>query len=264
MRSRARWFVLATLLVLTVGWLGCGEKGPQINEEAVAEYAALVEEQTALQELRQNLADLRAQAAEVVEGGEEGEGEGEPTEGEAEGGPGLEEQVDAAQRAVLVASEAFNQRIANYFNETDPMLEGEPPSENQAAVLRMKSAEDMVIAGEYIEQGGDYRRAIRIYEDSLQLDPQRRLEDRFGARPRDALHNRRAAGRGEEGHDPARGQVASGTGQPSQREGVSRAQRHRLVLPGRRERRRFGGLVSQEPQRRARGLQDGLRTDQGS
>ena len=52
------------------------------------------------------------------------------------------------------------------------MLEGEPPSEKQAAVLRMKSAEDILIADEYIERGGDYRRAIRIYEDAMQLDPE--------------------------------------------------------------------------------------------
>ena len=177
MRSRTQGFVLATLLILTVVWVGCGEKGPQVNEEAEAAYAALVEAQGALGDLRQGLADLRAQAEAAAAEGGEGEGEeaeGEPAEGEGvegEAGPSLEE-IQKAENEVLAASEAFNQSIAEYFNNLDPMLEGEVPSEKQAAVLRMKSGEDMVIAGEYIDRGGDYRRAIRIYEDALDLDPE--------------------------------------------------------------------------------------------
>lgn len=175
MRSRAQGFVLAILLVLAVTWVGCGEKGPKVNEAAEAAYAALVEGQTALNDLRQQLADLRAEAEAAAEGGEGEEGEtpeGEPGEGEeGEAEPSLEEQIQTLEVQLLEASETYNQNIADYLNNVDPMLEDEVPSEKQAAVLRMKSAEDMVIAGEYIEQGGDYRRAIRIYEDALQLDP---------------------------------------------------------------------------------------------
>lgn len=175
MRSRAQGYVLAMLLVLAVVWIGCGEKGPKVDEAAEAAYAALVEGQTALNDLRQQLADLHAEAEAAAEDGEgeEGEtpegGEGEGEEGETE--PSLEEQIQALEGQLLEASETYNQNIADYLNNIDPMLEDEVPSEKQAAVLRMKSAEDMVIAGEYIEQGGDYRRAIRIYEDALQLDP---------------------------------------------------------------------------------------------
>ena len=174
MRSRAQGFVLAMLLVLAVVWVGCGDKGPKVNEEAEAAYAALVEGQTALNDLRQQLAELRAEAKAAIEEGEgEGEGEeGETPEGEeGEAEPSLSEQIQTLERQLLEASETYNQNIALYLNNLDPMLEGEPPSEKQAAVLLMKSAEDMVIAGEYIDQGGDYRRAIRIYEDALQLDP---------------------------------------------------------------------------------------------
>ena len=35
----------------------------------------------------------------------------------------------------------------------------------------MKSDEDILVAREYIEQGGDYRRAIDIYEAALAVDP---------------------------------------------------------------------------------------------
>ena len=58
-----------------------------------------------------------------------------------------------------------------YLNVYDPMLEGEPPNERQLEVIRMKSAEDIITAGEYIERGGDYRRALTIYTDAMALDP---------------------------------------------------------------------------------------------
>jgi tetratricopeptide (TPR) repeat protein len=35
----------------------------------------------------------------------------------------------------------------------------------------MKSDEDILLAREYIEEGGDYRRAIEIYETALAADP---------------------------------------------------------------------------------------------
>jgi outer membrane protein assembly factor BamE (lipoprotein component of BamABCDE complex) len=41
----------------------------------------------------------------------------------------------------------------------------------QIAAMRMKSAEDMVIAREFIEMGGDYRKAIEIYQSALVADP---------------------------------------------------------------------------------------------
>lgn len=175
MRSLARRSVWAVLLVLAIGGIGCGEKGEQVNETAVAEFDWLTESQQALQSLRQELADLRAQAEAQASEGEEGEAASEGEEGEAategEGEMSLEKQIREAEGKVLELSEEFNQRIAGFFNEIEPMLEGEEPNERQAAVLRMKSAEDMVIAAEYIERGGDYRRAIRIYQDAMALDP---------------------------------------------------------------------------------------------
>jgi hypothetical protein len=40
----------------------------------------------------------------------------------------------------------------------------------QLEAIRLKSSEDMLIAQEYIDQGGDYRRAIEILNTSLDLD----------------------------------------------------------------------------------------------
>jgi hypothetical protein len=48
---------------------------------------------------------------------------------------------------------------------------GETPGERQVAAIRMKSDEDILLAREYIEEAGDYRRAIEIYETALAADP---------------------------------------------------------------------------------------------
>jgi len=49
------------------------------------------------------------------------------------------------------------------------LLEQLPAAQQEA--LRLKSDEDMVLAQEYIKKGGDYRRAIEIYEVALIVDP---------------------------------------------------------------------------------------------
>ena len=51
------------------------------------------------------------------------------------------------------------------------MIEGEPIPEPIQRVIRMKSAEDVLIAEEYIWAGGDYRRALEILDTALMLDP---------------------------------------------------------------------------------------------
>ena len=51
------------------------------------------------------------------------------------------------------------------------MIEGEPPSERQLAALHMKSDEDIALAKEWIDKGGDYKRAIDIYTNALRFDP---------------------------------------------------------------------------------------------
>jgi hypothetical protein len=64
----------------------------------------------------------------------------------------------------------FNRRLVELLN-TDPPVQGEPLSERQQAALRMKSDEDILLARQFIEQGGDYERAINIYREALVVDP---------------------------------------------------------------------------------------------
>ena len=61
-------------------------------------------------------------------------------------------------------------RLIAFYND-DPMEQGAEPNEMQAAALRMKSAEDWLIAEEYINEGGDWAQAGSIVEQALRLDP---------------------------------------------------------------------------------------------
>lgn len=65
----------------------------------------------------------------------------------------------------------LNRRLLEFIN-ADPPVVGEPLSERQKAALRMKSDEDILLARQHIEEGGDYQRAIEIYEDALAVDPE--------------------------------------------------------------------------------------------
>lgn len=64
----------------------------------------------------------------------------------------------------------LNRRLVELLN-ADPPVQGEPLSERQKATLRMKSDEDILLARQFIEQGGDYQRAIDIYREALVVDP---------------------------------------------------------------------------------------------
>jgi tetratricopeptide (TPR) repeat protein len=76
----------------------------------------------------------------------------------------------ALARDVEQQTAELNRRLLEFIN-ADPPVAGEPLSERQQTALRMKSEEDLLLAREHIEKGGDYQRAIEIYEDALAVDP---------------------------------------------------------------------------------------------
>ena len=78
--------------------------------------------------------------------------------------------VEALENEIAVAAEEFGGELVTFLNN-DPMIEGEPPTERQLAALHMKSDEDISLAKEWIEKGGDYKRAIDIYNNALRFDP---------------------------------------------------------------------------------------------
>jgi hypothetical protein len=136
-----------------VGTLGCGE-----SEEAkrAAADSARQAEWTWLETAKKDLDAKRAEVAAL--------------EARAAAGEDVAAAIATAQSAVEAAEDAHGQRLAKYIND-DPPIVGEPVSPQQLAALRMKSAEDIHIAKEFISQGGDYRKAIEIFNSALVADP---------------------------------------------------------------------------------------------
>ena len=158
--------VVACLVVLVM--VSCGPSGPSEFELAQeAEWAALQEAKQQLDEQRQKLAEMRQALAAA---GKEAEGEeGAEGEGEAEPVPTAEE-IEKLANEIASTADDFGGRLVTFLNN-DPMIEGEPPTERQLAALHMKSDEDIALAKEWIEKGGDYKRAIDIYNNALRFDP---------------------------------------------------------------------------------------------
>jgi tetratricopeptide (TPR) repeat protein len=164
-------FVLLTALIL----VACGPSGPSKQELALQEeFEALKEMQVELNGKRQELADMRMELAAAVV--EEVEAEAEAVEGEAAEGEAVEEEVDLASEIIVLEEEIaaltdeYGGRLVGALN-ANPMIEGEEPTEMQRALIAMKSDEDIALARDWIEKGGDYKRAIEIYNTALLIDP---------------------------------------------------------------------------------------------
>ena len=117
-------------------------------EVTVAQWDWLEQTKQRLDEQRERLAQLEAKA---------------------EPGKPPSEELARLRKEVDDLAEDFNRRLVEYVNAN--ASSGETPGERQLAAIRMKSDEDILLAREYIEEAGDYRRAIEIYETALAADP---------------------------------------------------------------------------------------------
>ena len=143
------WIVVVALAGLLVGCTDTKQAESQAAAEArKTEWTWLEGAKKDLDAKRQQIAGLQAQAAT---------------------GADVSAQIDASNQELDKAVEAFGARLAAYING-DPPVYGEPLKPEQKAAARMKSSEDMVIAREFITLGGDYRKAIDIYNSALALD----------------------------------------------------------------------------------------------
>jgi len=77
---------------------------------------------------------------------------------------------DAKRKEVAALGEELDRRLIDFIN-AHPPTQGEKPAGRLLDAIRMKSGEDVALAHQFIEQGGDYRRAIEIYEAALAIDP---------------------------------------------------------------------------------------------
>ena len=173
------------LICLTLSvFAACGpseeEAAAQKEQENQQKLEELQEQQETLDEKRAQLAEAEARlaeepsedgaageaaAAETGEAGEAGEGETEMTPEE------LEAEVQRLEEEIEEDAQAFYEAVSTFINEDVPIYQGEPMNDLQKAAVRMKSREDLIIAREYIEEGGDYKRAISTYQQALIVDP---------------------------------------------------------------------------------------------
>jgi hypothetical protein len=77
---------------------------------------------------------------------------------------------EALHKQTTALAGELNRRLVAFIN-ADPPVQDQPMTERQKAALRMKSDEDVVLARQLIDEGGDYQRAIAIYEEDLAVDP---------------------------------------------------------------------------------------------
>jgi tetratricopeptide (TPR) repeat protein len=172
----ASLILLAVVGVMAIG--ACGSSGSDVDPAREAEWASLVETKgglDGLREEREQLRDALSAAKAMAEEEDEAQAEaGDESGGDAEE-PMTVEEIEAKLATmddeIVEKADSFMQTLVAYLN-ADPMIEGEAPTERQIAALRMKSSEDMVLAQEYIEKGGDYQRAISIYQNALSFDPE--------------------------------------------------------------------------------------------
>lgn len=177
MRRRAL-YALGTLTLAALGFAACAprEQVDPAAQQAAEDLAWLKENKPILDEKRQELQEIRealkADAPEEQEAGAaDEEGEPPPTREELEGrATALADQIDT------LFGEA-GAKVVSYINNSDIQINsaGMVTSEltpDQRFVIDVKVDEDMRVAQEYIDKGGDYGRAIEIYQQSLKLDPE--------------------------------------------------------------------------------------------
>jgi hypothetical protein len=141
--SRTRGAVLLCgALLLAAAAPGCGRRGKE--GVAARPEATSQSEWTWLQQTERQLDERRTRLA------------GAPD-------PQLQKETEAL-------ADELNRRLAEFLN-ADPPVQGEPLTPRQKAALRMKSDEEIHLAHTYIEQGGDYQRAIDIYKEAMLVDP---------------------------------------------------------------------------------------------
>ncbi len=156
---------LATVLFALASLSACSSKDDKEAQDQAARVARLGE----LQQQRKDLETARQDLAQMKDSLEKAKS-GEPAEGEKVDVDQLQTDVNKKESQVAEMADSLNQALVEYINAGAP-VQGEAPGPNEQQALQMKADEDMLLAKEYITEGGEYARAIGIYQDILKFDP---------------------------------------------------------------------------------------------
>jgi hypothetical protein len=155
------------IFAATLTLAACGGGNDSVQEELDAQHQAALEAlenaKEALDAQRAEVAKLRAQIADpstIVA----------PEEGEAPTVEQLETEVAKLEQDIQAATGELGKMVVDFIN-ADPPTAGGELSETQRRAAGIKIAEDILVAQEWIEKGGDYRRAISIMQGLIPLDP---------------------------------------------------------------------------------------------
>lgn len=193
--QRRALFALAALTLAVLGLAACApqEKVDPAAQQAAEDLAWLKEQKPILDAKRQELQEIRdvlagkAPAPEATAEGEAAEGEVAEGEGESAAPPPTPEEMEghavALEAEIDKLSQDLGEKVVSFINSSDIQINsaGNITSEltpDERFVVDTKIDEDMHVAQEYIDKGGDYGRAIDIYQVALRLDPDnQRLQD---------------------------------------------------------------------------------------
>ncbi len=178
MRRGRKLFALTAVVLVPFVLFAC-QSGPTEEELQAAktaeDWANLQKAKADLEAKRSELAELQQSMAAdpeaEAEGGEGGEGGAEGEEG-AETPLSPEElaaQAETVQQDIYKMSDDFGAQLVQFINAQGISVGGEL-TEMQSKAIRMKSGLDIELAQGYID-GGEYGRAIDIYNQALTLDP---------------------------------------------------------------------------------------------
>ena len=166
MRRQQSLAILMGIGLLASCLVGCGPAEEELAATARAEaWTALQEKHEQLLQKRQELEDLSAKLEAGAESLEVAEGQSAE-----ELLTDLGSQAEVLADEVSTDADSFMNELVTYINE-DPVYRGEEPTEQQLAAIRMKSGEDLEVALEYVEKGGDWKRAGDILGKALSIDP---------------------------------------------------------------------------------------------
>lgn len=145
---RSRGALLLSGALLLTGLLGNFGCGSRAEPPAARQQPAAEAEWAWLQKTEVQLTERRARLAAVTD-------------------PKL--QDPKLQKETDGLADEFNRRLAESIN-ADPPVQGEPLTPRQKAALGLKSDEEIQLARKYLDQGGDFQRAIDILQQALAVD----------------------------------------------------------------------------------------------
>ncbi len=185
---RKGWILSALLIsILALLVVGCGQTEEVAEDPFAEDWSWLQDAKQTLSEKRQELADATHQLANPVDPEAEAAVDETPAEGAAEGEAAaegetvepavpltpeeLEAKIASLGTEIETTAEEFGRRLVEYINNQGASAESAAEGKLKEA-LGFKIEEDILIAKEHIVVGGDYQRALDIYGQLKQLDPE--------------------------------------------------------------------------------------------